>query len=198
MNSKEQPAPPVGGVPPQRTPLWVRVMLRSFVFLFMSLDLLVQALLYKVSSPHYRVEGGCLQRGNCCHYILMEWDPLMERWPWLGRFWLWWYTQIHGFYLRDFDLENTDGRVARVMGCRHLGQDGRCKSYRLRPAICRQWPRREYAGKPFLLKGCGYRAIPQSKDALEYERKLQEESLSKVRSNLGLEQATETIEGDHA
>lgn len=103
-------------------------------------------------------------RGNCCHYVLMEWDPLMDRWPWLGRFWMWWYTEIHGFYPRGFDVENVDGRVARVMGCRHLQPDGRCGEYRLRPSICRQWPRIEYTSVPYVLKGCGYLAVPRRPD----------------------------------
>jgi Fe-S-cluster containining protein len=86
----------------------------------------------------------------------MEWPPIMDKWRWFSRFWDWWYTDINGFYFRDFDMENEDGRVARVMGCRYLNDSGLCSQYFWRPAICRQWPRIEYSCLPHLLKGCGY------------------------------------------
>ncbi len=186
MASKGQPEPPVGGIPPQRSAAWFRVVMRVLMFPVMFLDLLAQSVIQKLAPPPYRIKGGCLQRGNCCHYILMEWDPIMDRWPWIGGFWMWWYTQIHGFYVHSFDMEDIDGSVARVMGCRHLQRDGRCGSYRLRPAICRQWPRIEYTSKPYLLKGCGYKAVPRSAQAHDLERKIRDEALQRVRENLGL------------
>lgn len=159
LPSDVQPDPPRGGIPAYRTRRWFRVALRILVLPWMILDLAIQSVVRKIWPPPYRIEGSCKQRGNCCHYILMEWDTWMEKLPWLGRFWMWWYTQIHGFYARGFDVENVDGRVARVMGCRHLQPDGRCAEYSLRPAICRQWPRITYTSQPHVLKGCGYQVV---------------------------------------
>ncbi len=189
LEVKGQPKPPLGGLPPRTTPTWVRIVLRAGIFPFMLLDLLMQSLVRKAAPPPYRIEGGCKMRGNCCHYILMEWDPLMDRWPWLGRFWMWWYTQIHGFYPRGFDVENVDGRVARVMGCRHLQEDGRCGEYRLRPSLCRQWPRIEYAAAPYVLKGCGY--IPVSRNP---ERNTQEGDASDVAKDASSEARDEAMQ----
>lgn len=160
-DSHARPEPPLGGIPVQRTPGWIRWPLRVLVFPFMWLDLTVQRILQRILRPPYRVEGHCKQRGNCCHYILLGWDPLMDRWPWLGKFWLWWYTEILGFYLRGFDIENEAGDVARVMSCRYLQPNGSCGQYRLRPGICRQWPRIDYVSRPYVLKGCGYRPVPR-------------------------------------
>jgi Fe-S-cluster containining protein len=127
----------------------------------MIMDLAIQSLIQRISPPPYRLEGSCQKRGNCCHYIFLEWPPVLDKYPWLGRFWLWWFTDVHGFYLRDFSVENEDNRVARVMSCRHLQPDGSCGNYALRPAICRQWPRVLFTRKPYILKGCGYKAVPR-------------------------------------
>lgn len=154
--AQARPAPPPGGLPPQKTPRWLAHSLKWCVFPFMFLDISIQKLIFHIHPPPYLLKGQCKQRGNCCYHIFMEWPPLMDRWPILGRFWLWWYTDVHGFFMRSFEFENEDGRVAKVMSCRYLQDDGRCGNYRVRPAICRQWPRQEYSSGPHVLKGCGY------------------------------------------
>jgi Fe-S-cluster containining protein len=156
QDSSQRPGIPPQGIPPRRTPEFLRKALKIFVLPWMLLDLLMQRLIQRIWPPPYKVLGGCKQRGNCCHYILMERSPAIERWTWLQGFWDWWYTDIHGFYERGYEVESPDGRVAKVMSCRYLRADGRCGQYRVRPALCRQWPRIEYTKRPHLLKGCGY------------------------------------------
>ncbi|MCB9638035.1 MAG: hypothetical protein H6727_03910 [Myxococcales bacterium] len=158
-DSSQHPGPPPHGIQPQRTPGWLRFSLKVLVLPFMVLDLLMQKLIQRVSPPPYQVEGACKKRGHCCHYILIGWHPMMQRWSWFGKFWLWWYTDVHGFYPRGFDVEGPGGDVAKVMSCRYLKEDGTCGQYTVRPAICRQWPRVEFTGRPHVLKGCGYRIV---------------------------------------
>ncbi|MEM1008828.1 MAG: hypothetical protein AAGJ35_07455 [Myxococcota bacterium] len=149
-------------IPRQHCPAPLRLLLKLCVFPFMMLDLTIQRLIQRLFPPPYKVEGGCLKRGMCCHYILMGWSPWGERLPWVGKFWLWWYTDVHGFYERGFEVEDDAGHSAKVMRCRYLRKDGLCGQYRLRPALCRQWPRIEYGTRPQLLKGCGYKILNRS------------------------------------
>ncbi len=146
----------VGEVPPYRWPAWIRWSLRLVVFPFMLLDWGIQELFKRLFPLPYRLTGSCKKRGHCCHYILMHWSPWMERLSFLGRFWIWWHTEILPFYLRNFEVENEDGEVALVMSCRDLQDDGRCRHHFFRPLVCRQWPRTRYDSLPYLLKGCGY------------------------------------------
>ena len=155
-DTQEQPGPPKGGIPKQKVPRWLRFLLRLCVYPFVILDLTVQRLIRAIHRPPFRVAGACKKRGNCCHYILLGWHPVMDKFPKVGRFWLWWYTHVHGFYLRGFDIENENGDIAKVMSCRYLQKDGSCGSYLLRPGICRRWPNVDYVSHPYMLKGCGY------------------------------------------
>jgi len=156
LTPRKKPPIPPEGIPPQKTPAWIRLFFRLLVYPFLIIDLAMQGAIHRIIPPPYKVKGACLKRGICCHYIFIKWDPLMDKWGWLGKFWLWWYVEINGFYFRGFEVEDGDSNAAKVMGCRHLSEEGTCNSYFWRPGICRQWPRIEYVRKPHLLKGCGY------------------------------------------
>lgn len=103
--------------------------------------------------------GACHQRGACCHHILLEWSPILDRHRWLGRIVLWKYTRLYAFYDKGYSWEIDQGMIARVMGCHALLPDGRCGEYRLRPMVCRSFPELPLLGKPPLLKGCGYHFV---------------------------------------
>ncbi|MEL7368826.1 MAG: hypothetical protein AAFN74_07935 [Myxococcota bacterium] len=105
----------------------------------------------------YRVGGGCDKRGACCHHILMEWSPWLDRFPWLGRIVLWKLTRFYSFYDKGYTWEVQDGLLVRVLGCHALLPDGRCGEYRLRPLFCRTYPEVPLTGRPMVLSGCGYR-----------------------------------------
>lgn len=104
----------------------------------------------------YTVEGGCKQRGACCHHILLEWSPLLDRFPFLGKVVLWKLTRFYDFYDKGYSWEVQDGLLVRVLGCHALREDGRCGAYRLRPLFCRTYPEVPLTGRPLVLKGCGY------------------------------------------
>ena len=148
------PPAPSQGIKVQRVPGWIRWPIRLFFLPFIWLEILAQKIARLIIKTPNRQEGECLKRGNCCYYIIMP-----EPKGLLLRISYFWHTEINGFFFRD-RVEVEDGAVY-VMGCRYLNKDGSCRHHRLRPTICREWPRIEYFGRPRILKGCGYRAVPR-------------------------------------
>lgn len=104
----------------------------------------------------YVVDGGCQVRGDCCHHILMEWSGLLDRSALLRRLALWKLTRFYSFYDKGYSWEVQEGLLVRVLGCRALGDDGRCQEYEIRPLFCRTYPQVPLIGRPLVLRGCGY------------------------------------------
>ena len=154
-NATHPPPPPALGIPKRWLPVWISASLKCIVFPFVLVDLAMQRVARLIIRPPFKREGSCKKRGNCCHYILIQYSKNL-----MGRLFYFWYTQVHGFYLRFKDPQFYEGKQMYVMGCRYLQKDGSCKQYRLRPLICRQWPVVEHFGYPKMLKGCGYRSNP--------------------------------------
>ncbi len=151
----ESPPPePIGGIPKQRVPGFIRWPIRVLLLPFILLDLTAQRLARLLIRPPFKKEGKCLRRGNCCHYILIP-----ESKGLLGKLYYQWNTQILGFYRRDGAVYESDGKRVYVMGCRYLKKDGKCGRYFLRPTVCRKWPLIEYFGYPRIIKGCGFKAV---------------------------------------
>lgn len=142
------------GIPKQRMPGWIRWPVRCVVLPFILLDLSMQKLARTFIKPPFVRQGKCLQRGNCCRYILLPQHKGI-----LGKLFVLWSTEILGFYKRSEETYISEGKKVWVMGCRYLKKDGRCAHYSLRPMVCRKWPLIEYFGYPRILKGCGFRAI---------------------------------------
>lgn len=146
-------------IPRQRVPKWIRNTLRCIFLPFVLLDLSMQRLAKKIIRPPFKQVGKCLKRGVCCQFIMIE----HRRGP-FGKLFYFWHTQINGFYKKEPDIQEYDGKQVHVMGCRYLKTDGSCGNYALRPTVCRKWPVIEHFGKPRILKGCGFRAIPRNKE----------------------------------
>ena len=157
--STSPPPLPPGGIPRQRIPGWIRWPIRAVIMPFVTLDIWAQRIARLFFKTPYKQEGGCLQRGNCCYFIFFP-----EPSDWLSKLFYYWNIEINGFYPRDSKPMQIGEDNFRVMGCRYLGEDGRCGNYRLRPAICRTWPKIEYFGRPKVLKGCGFKAVPRDKN----------------------------------
>jgi len=104
----------------------------------------------------YKLDDGCKKRGACCHHLLLEWSPVFDRYPLLGRFVLFKHTHLYSFFDRGYTWEIEDGVYGRVLGCNALREDNTCGEYRTRPLICRAFPELPLTGKPALLKGCGF------------------------------------------
>lgn len=145
------PEAPEDGIPKRWLPGFIRLPVRYFILPFVLLDLYMQKLARKIVKPPFVQKGSCKQRGNCCHYIMIE-----EGKGLFGRLYNFWNTQINGFYPRTKKLHFYEGKRVQVMGCRYLKKNGSCGNYRLRPLVCRKWPLIEHFGHPRILKGCGF------------------------------------------
>lgn len=145
--------------PPKRGIIlgFVRFILRAFLFVGVTLMDLGRRFGTVLLRTEYKLAGGCKKRGACCHHVLLEWSPLFEKYPILGRLVLWKYTRVYSFFDRGYTWEIQDGLMTRVLGCHALKDDGSCGEYRTRPLICRAFPELPLTGKPLLLKGCGYK-----------------------------------------
>jgi hypothetical protein len=144
-------------IPRQLLPSWVRWPIRIFAYPFMMVDIFSQKCVAAIFKPKYRLEGACKKRGACCHYIHMGW-PKNGRLTFVTKIYIFWQTEILGFYFKDFDFVE-DNEVTKVMGCRYLSKEGKCTQYSMRPGLCRTWPKLHYLREPTLLKGCGYKAV---------------------------------------
>ena len=151
----EPPPPPPQGIPKRWLPAFVRLFLKCLVLPYVLIDDCMQKLARKLIRPPFKRLGKCKRRGNCCYYILIPHSKTVS-----GRLFFWWYTQVHGFYMRHKKPHFYEGKKVLVMGCRYLKKDGSCGQYRLRPQVCRQWPVVEHFGYPRILKGCGYTSSP--------------------------------------
>jgi len=141
-------------IPAQRVPGVIRWPIRMILLPFILLDGAIQKIVMRFMRPPYKRKGACLKCGRCCHFILIDAPQ-----SWVGRFHLWWNTEINGFYLRNHCPVLVDGRPMLVLSCRYLKHDGSCKHHWIRAVICRNWPIIEHFGDPQILDGCGYRAI---------------------------------------
>ena len=150
--------PPVFNPPKQRLPGWIRWPLRILAFPIMILDVYGQKFAYKIFKPRYTLEGACKKRGNCCHFIHMGWPKEGSKLSFATKLYVFWQTEVLGFYFRSFDFVEDD-ELTRVMSCRYLSKEGTCRHYKLRPAICRDWPKTHSYRKPHVLKGCGFKPI---------------------------------------
>ncbi len=144
-------------IPEQKLPGWIRWPLRILAYPFMMLEILSNKIVSTIVKPKYKIVGGCKKSGNCCRYIHLGW-PKNRKLNLFSKLYVLWQTEVLGFYFKDFDFVE-DQEVTKVMGCRYLKEDGSCKHYRLRPGICRNWPKIHYFREPTILKGCGFKAV---------------------------------------
>ena len=148
----------VGGAPPpSKLPEVLRTALQLTALPFVLIDIAAQRAARLVFRPRYRITGGCKQTGNCCRYIILDNNELTVLGPLIRRVFVWWATEVNGFYERGFRVDVGGDNEARVYSCRYITDDNRCANYRLRPAVCRQWPRVDYFVRPEVRRGCGYR-----------------------------------------
>ncbi|NGX39835.1 MAG: hypothetical protein KR126chlam1_01169 [Chlamydiae bacterium] len=154
------PKDPKDGIPKQWIPGWLRWPVRLFFLPFVLLDAAMQKIAHLLIRPPYKQVGQCKKRGNCCHYILIRKPKGFFGWVFTL-----WNTQFLGFYNRSQEDYENEGHKVLVMGCRYLKKDGSCKHHLLRPMVCRKWPVISSFGYPRRLKGCGFTAVPRSKNS---------------------------------
>lgn len=149
-------------IPKQKLLPGLRWVIRIFCLPFLYLELLTEKFAKLFIKPPFIQTGECKRRGNCCHYILFPETTGIVR-----KLFLFWNTEVHGFYKRKGPDYEVDGRKIQVYGCRHLRKNGTCSNHFFRPKVCRSWPLIAHFGYPKVLKGCGY----QIKLRPSYEKK---------------------------
>lgn len=156
---------PVIIIPKQRLPGFIRWPLRVLAYPVMMMDIGAQQFVRLFFRSRYVLEGSCKKRGACCQFIHMGW-PKKGKMSLVSKLYIFWQTEVLGFYFRGFDLVEDD-EITKVMSCRYLKADGQCAHYRLRPGICRNWPKVHIFKEPTLLKGCGYRTVLRKKEKVK-------------------------------
>lgn len=154
--------------PKQKLPGFIRWPLRILAYPIMILDVYSQKFVRLIFKSKYVLEGQCKMRGNCCQFIHMSWPNEKKKLSLSSKIYIFWQREVLGFYFRDFDFVE-DNEVTKVMSCRYL-KNGKCSHYRLRPAICRDWPKYHPFRKQQVLKGCGFKPVlrkPEKTAALE-------------------------------
>ena len=106
---------------------------------------------------NYKVVGQCLKCGKCCREIRSnglknekEIKFMQILFPWYKRFYI----------LRTDENENL------VLSCKFLGSDGKCQTYKTRPFVCRNYPKKTINFNAEMIDGCGYKVI--KKDFKDY------------------------------
>ncbi len=150
-------------IPKQTLPFWIRKPIQFFCLPFLYLDLGTQKIAELLIRPPFIQKGRCKRRGNCCRYILFPETRGIAK-----KLFLFWNTQINGFYKRPGMEFESEGKKIHVYGCRYLKEDGSCANHLLRPKVCRTWPLITCFGYPKVLKGCGYQIKLQPSYAKKY------------------------------
>ncbi|MBS0627855.1 MAG: YkgJ family cysteine cluster protein [Verrucomicrobia bacterium] len=162
-NATTLPKDPVEGIPPQHLFPWIRWGIRLIWLPFLYLELLTEKTAKLFIRPPFLQLGECKRRGNCCHYILFP-----ETKGILKKLFLFWNTEVHGFYKRQGLEYEVDEKKIHVYGCRYLRKNGTCSNHFFRPKVCRSWPLISHFGYPKVLKGCGYQIKLRSSYAKKY------------------------------
>lgn len=162
-SNSSPPEEPLGGIPKQRLPRWIRWTLRALILPFIHLEITAERLARLIVPPPFKKVGKCKRRGNCCHYILLP-----ESKGVLGKILFFWYTEVYGFYPRRKEPYEYEDKKVLAMGCRYLQKNGSCGKHFFRPKLCRTWPLIQIFGTPRVLKGCGYQAKLKDSYAKKY------------------------------
>jgi hypothetical protein len=162
-SNSSPPEEPVGGIPKQKLPAWIRWTLRALILPFIHLEIAAERIARWIVPPPFKKVGKCKRRGNCCHYILLP-----ESKGILGKILFFWYTEVYGFYSRRKEPYEYEDKKVLAMGCRYLQKNGSCGKHFFRPKLCRTWPLIEIFSLPRVLKGCGYQAKIKDSYAKKY------------------------------
>jgi Fe-S-cluster containining protein len=124
-----------------------------FGMLIMKFEQLEFKLLHLFIKPEYERKGGCKQTGMCCEQLGVGVPPSFLKREWLTRYLIWWHSFRYNFeYLEQY--EN-----AIIYRCRYLTEDKKCGIYKLRPRLCREYPKTLLWGYMKVYKGCGFRFV---------------------------------------
>lgn len=108
---------------------------------------------FAIEKQKYKIEGSCLQCGKCCREIRAygmktpkDLKIMQFIFPWYKRFYI----------LR----KDEDGNY--VLSCKYLTNEGKCSIYKLRPLVCRNYPKKYINFNAEMITGCGYKVIKKN------------------------------------
>ncbi|MBI2569359.1 MAG: YkgJ family cysteine cluster protein [Candidatus Schekmanbacteria bacterium] len=106
----------------------------------------------RIRPPRWEIRGSCSRCGVCCHTVLLKMPDWAVRYrPLLGLI----VSFTHLLTDLRFKHEVTHSGYF-LFTCDLFLPDGSCGDYRLRPWICRRYPRVSYFDKPEVLPECSY------------------------------------------
>ena len=130
--------------------------IRFLLAIYASCEMFFTNHLSKFFPSKYRISGKCKMDGVCCKQIFIDERLLNEIFffSYLLRFWI---LKIYPFEMSNIVVETDEfASRSRMLRCKNLGSDNRCKEYFLRPLLCRNYPRKRYFKKLELHKNCGF------------------------------------------
>lgn len=121
---------------------------------------LFELLKIKFSKPEYTLEGECLKCGNCCKtlYTLDDYTTFDFK-----------ITQFLFPKYKRLNVIGKDENGNIILSCRWLTPDNKCRDYKNRLTLCKNFPNVKYGSLGQVPEGCGYRLVPikKFKDILE-------------------------------
>lgn len=114
--------------------------------MFKSLFQYLKFYFYKLFTSRYKIEGKCLQCGECCRNIVFMIEDEYVRTE----------QQFESLKALDkkynhFVINDTDEKGVLLFKCKSLGDDNRCKDYYFRSLYCRAYP---FVTEKIRLGGC--------------------------------------------
>ncbi len=105
--------------------------------------------------------GACIKCGQCCQAIGMQFPRGWLKRPWLVQLIKKWHFLRYNF--RFVELQDN----MLVYECLYQNSNQTCGIHRLRPALCRDFPRALLFGHPKLHEGCGFFFVKRNAERFE-------------------------------
>ena len=180
-----------GATDNERTPgdCWWRAALRLISAACYAVDVRLSRLVHQWREGHsaYELRGACNHCGACCVTPTVALPTLMYRIPTIRRLVKAWHRHVTLFELLQEDRRER----ALVFRCPHHDPERRrCRCYRSRPGMCRDYPRNLVLGaNPEFHETCGFYAHYRNADAMREalaELDLPPEKLAELEQRLHL------------
>lgn len=104
---------------------------------------------YNRKTEHIR-KGSCRKCGKCCKLLAIQYPNCFNKWQWLIRQLIKWQEFHYGF-----KFENSEGNYL-LYSCTLIKPDNTCSIYRMRPRLCREYPKVKLYGRPYAFIECGF------------------------------------------
>lgn len=128
----------------------IRVVYLSFGLFFMYMEKAADWTLGFNRKTEYIRKGKCKRCGRCCKLLAVQYPRIFNKWTWFVKQMIRWQEFHYGFM-----FENREENFI-LYSCRLLKPDGTCSIYRIRPRLCREYPKVKLFGRPYAFIECGF------------------------------------------